>query len=130
MKQQPGPPPPLNRAGRAYVIGSVVLATVVILVILAFISGLWRGSLFWMPSALIVYAEGMFRTQPLYASIGAALAAIVIGGSAYLANRRVAKVETFVGEPKSDVTVATGVLLLLGDVTKGVVITILELISD
>jgi hypothetical protein len=120
----------LNRAGRAYIIASIVLSTLVILVILALISGLWRGSLFWLPSALIGYSEGMFRTEPLYASIGAAIAVIVIGGSAYLAKRRVAKVEKFVGDPKNDVTAMTGVLMLLGDVTKGVVVTILELISD
>ncbi len=123
-------PSPLNRAGRAYVIASLVLSSLVVLVVIALVSGLWRGSIFWLPSTVIVYSLGKFATNPLAAWIGTASAAVIIGGSAYFAWRRANKVEKFVGEPNEDVTVMTGVLLLLGDVTKGVVITIIEMISD
>jgi hypothetical protein len=121
---------PLNRAGRAYVVGSLVLSSLVVFVLIALVSGLWRVSVFWMPRAVIAYSLEKFATNPLAAWISTAVAAILIGGSGYFARRRVVKVETFVGDPKTEVTAMTGVLLLLGDVTKGVVVTILEMISD
>jgi nitrate reductase gamma subunit len=121
---------PLNRAGLGYVIGSVVLSSLVVFVLVALVSGLWRVSVFWMPRAVIAYTIGKFATNPLAAWISTAVTAILIGGSAFFARRRAVKVETFVGDPKDDVTAVTGVLLLLGDVTKGVVITIIEMISD
>lgn len=72
----------------------------------------------------------MFAIQPGVAWSGVAPAAAFIGVAALWARWRVKNLEKCVGEPKEGVTAMTGVLLLLGDVTKGVVVTIIEAISD
>src|SRR5712691_5180240 len=111
----------LNRAGRAYILGSVVLSTMVVFFALVLIGGVWHAPLLWMPRAVLAYVRTMFDTRPAYAWGGAAIAAAIIGGSAYGARRRVNALEKCVGDPKEGVTAATGVLLLLGDVTVGLV---------
>lgn len=123
-------PLPLNRAGRAYILGSVVLSTMVVFLALVFIGGLWRVPLLSMPRAVFAYVRTMFETKPAFAWGGAAIAAVIIGGTAYWARRRVNALEQCVGEPKEGVTAGTGVLLLARDVTVGLVVTILELITD
>jgi hypothetical protein len=78
----------------------------------------------------VARAVARAATQPSVFWGGAAVAAVFIGVSALWARWRVKNLEKCVGEPKEGVTAMTGVLLLLGDVTKGVVVTIIEAISD
>jgi hypothetical protein len=126
MRKQPLP---LNRAGRAYVIGAVVLSTMVVLIAVVLIGGVWRVPLLWMPRAVFSYVWTMFTARPALAGGGALVAAAIIGGSAYWARWRVNTMEQCVGEPKEGVTAGTGVLLLARDVTIGLVVTILELVG-
>lgn len=119
-----------NVAGRAYILSAVVLAGFIVFLVLTLASGMWRAPFLAMPRAVLAYVRTMFATQPAVAWGGAAVAAVFIGVSALWARWRVNKLEKCVGEPKEGVTVVTGVLLLLGDVTKGVVVTIIEAITD
>ena len=122
-------PLPLNAAGRAYILGAILLSAMVVFFAVALIGGLWRGPLLWMPGAVFSYVWTKFTTNPVLAGGGALVAAAIIGGSAYWARRRVNAMDQCVGEPKEGVTAGTGVLLLARDVTIGLVTTILELIT-
>jgi len=122
-------PLPLNPAGRAYILGAILLSTMVVFFVVALISGLWRGPLLWMPGAVFSYVWTTFTAKPALAGGGALVASAIIGGSAYWARWRVNTMEQCVGEPKEGVTAGTGVLLLARDVTIGLVVTILELIT-
>src|SRR5258708_5664489 len=122
-------PLPLNPAGRAYILGAILLSAMVVFFAVALIGGLWRGPLLGMPGAVFSYVWTKFTTKPVLAGCGALVAAAIIGGSAYWARWRVNTMEQCVGEPKEGVTAGTGVLLLARDVTIGLVTTILELIS-
>ncbi len=95
----------------------------------AFIGGVWRGRLLAMPGAVFYYVWARFTSNPALAGGGAIVASAIIGGSAYWARRRVNALEQCVGEPKEGVTAGTGVLLLARDVTVGLVVTILEIVS-
>ena len=120
----------LNRAGRAYVFGSVVLSAMVVLLAIVLIGGIWRMPMLYIPGAVFRYVWSTLISRPALGAGGALAVAVVIGGSAYFARRRVNALEQCVGEPKEGVTEATGVRLLLRDVTVGVVVTILEIVSD
>ena len=120
----------LNRAGRAYVFGSVVLTAMVVFFAIVLIEGIWRMPMLYIPGAVARFVWATLISRPALAAGGVVVVAVIVGGSAYFARRRVNALEQCVGEPKEGVTEATGVLLLLRDVTVGVVVTILEIVSD
>src|SRR5258708_22730143 len=122
-------PLPLNPAGRAYILGAILLSAMVVFFAVVLIGGLWRGPLLWMPGAVFHYVWATVTSNPALAGGGALVAAAIIGGSAYWARWRVNAMDQCVGEPKEGVTAGTGALLLARDVTIGLVTTILELIS-